>query len=120
MLRDNTVRCWGYNGQGQLGNGTTANALNPVTVTSLSGVAQITGGYYHTCALLSDGTVRCWGYNAYGQLGDGSTTNRTTPVAISSFTERHEPDRGPLPHCARAPTARRGAGATTTTASSAT
>jgi alpha-tubulin suppressor-like RCC1 family protein len=47
-----------------------------------------TGGFYHTCALLSDGTAKCWGYNYWGQLGDGARTNRLrlTPVTVSGLT----------------------------------
>ena len=79
-------RIWGAGGNGQLGNGTTTNSRNPVTVTGLTGATQLVGGYYYNCALMSGGTVRCWGYNAYGQLGDNSTTNRTTTVATSTIT----------------------------------
>jgi alpha-tubulin suppressor-like RCC1 family protein len=43
-----------------------------VSVSGVSGVVELTGGYYHTCARASGGTVRCWGYNGYGQLGDGT------------------------------------------------
>ena len=81
------VKCWGYNVYGQIGDGTTTNRLTPVDVTGLtSGVAQITLGFYHTCALLTSGGAKCWGYNAFGQIGDGTTTNRNTPVDVSALT----------------------------------
>jgi alpha-tubulin suppressor-like RCC1 family protein len=79
LLEDRTVRCWGSNLSGQLGDGTTDARLNPVSVLAsgtagaspvvLGGVTQIAAGDSHTCALLEDGTVRCWGRNVDGRLG---------------------------------------------------
>ncbi|MBI2061726.1 MAG: hypothetical protein HYT87_18450, partial [Nitrospirae bacterium] len=86
LISDGTVKCWGYNVDGQLGDGTTTNRLTPTAVSSLSSSLAVAGGGNHACALLSDGTVQCWGKNQYGQLGDGTTTNRTTPVAVSTLS----------------------------------
>src|SRR5207249_3345154 len=75
LFPDGTVKCWGRNDQGQLGDGTTTSSSTPVQVggsgTPLRGAAAITGALRHTCALLGDG-VQCWGVNDQGQLGDGS------------------------------------------------
>jgi streptogramin lyase/alpha-tubulin suppressor-like RCC1 family protein len=83
---DGTVECLGYNAYGQLGNGTTIDSRNPVTVSGITNAIAITGNWLHTCALLADGTIRCWGENTYGQLGNATATRSTTPVTVSGIT----------------------------------
>ena len=75
MVAGGTVKCWGCNYFGQLGNGTTTDSNIAVEVTGVAGATAITAGHYHTCALVAGGTVKCWGCNGYGQLGDGTTTD---------------------------------------------
>jgi alpha-tubulin suppressor-like RCC1 family protein len=78
-----SVRCWGDNADGQLGDGSTSDAVAPVGVAGLSsGVAVTALGSHHSCALLISGPVQCWGRNNYGQVGDGTNIRRLTPVAV--------------------------------------
>ena len=82
LLTDRSARCWGWNGAGQLGDGTTSKRLVPTPVQGLSAVAAIATGGAHTCARLTDGSLRCWGVNAWGQVGDGTTTPRPSPTPV--------------------------------------
>jgi alpha-tubulin suppressor-like RCC1 family protein len=80
-----SVKCWGDNSFGQLGDGTTTPSLSPVSVRELSGVVALAAGNSHTCALTSSGHIKCWGSNTYGQLGDGTTTDRSIPVDVGGL-----------------------------------
>lgn len=88
LCDDGTLAAWGYNDEGELGDGTTQTALAPVQV-DVSGllagksIERIASGQYHNLALCTDGTLVSWGYNGRGQLGDGTTTDRHSPVAIT-------------------------------------
>ena len=74
------LQCWGYNGHGQLGDGTTTDRDTPTTIDVGGAVGLLALGHYHTCAYVTNSTLlKCWGYNGNGQLGDGTTTNRATP-----------------------------------------
>ena len=79
--------CWGYNGYGNLGNGSYSGSSYPVPVSGLSsGVIALSSGDYSTCALLSNGSVQCWGYNYYGQVGNGTTSTQPSPVPVTSLS----------------------------------
>jgi hypothetical protein len=82
LLTDRTVECWGSNTNGQLGNGTTTDSLDPVKVSGLVDAVSIAAGADHACALLLSGELKCWGANDFGQLGDGSGVDQSTPVSV--------------------------------------
>lgn len=82
LLVNGTVRCWGWNAAGQLGNNSTANSSVPVTVLGLSGAVAISTAWAQSCAVLATGIVKCWGHNNSGQIGDGTLTSRITPVEV--------------------------------------
>lgn len=85
LAHDGTVRCWGADEHGQLGDDQTTDRCGPVVVTS--GVSQIAlGGQAdgsHSCALKNTGALACWGFNQFGQLGDGTTTEQHSPELIA-------------------------------------
>ncbi len=87
-LADGTVRCWGDNSAGQLGNGSTIEKSSlPVNVSGLTHAVAVSGSSPgHMCALLDDGQGRCWGDNEYGQLGNGSQTNSNLPVKVQGLS----------------------------------
>lgn len=82
---DGTLWTWGYNTDGQLGDGTQVDKLTPTQIGSdtWNDVAARNGG---CIAIKSDGTLWAWGSNTNGQVGDGTTTTRISPVLVSSET----------------------------------
>ncbi|SNQ50495.1 RCC1 domain-containing protein, alpha-tubulin suppressor [Frankia canadensis] len=84
---DGTVWAWGYNDEGQLGDGTTTDSSVPVQVAGLSGIRAIAGGQENGYALGWDGMVRAWGENDHGQLGNDTTTASSTPVVVPGLTQ---------------------------------
>jgi alpha-tubulin suppressor-like RCC1 family protein len=83
LKSDTSVWAWGYNGSGQLGNGTILDSYTPVQVGTGS-ITAIAAGFDHSLALTSGGLVYSWGNNSKGQLGNGSTTNSSTPLLAGS------------------------------------
>jgi alpha-tubulin suppressor-like RCC1 family protein len=75
--------CWGNNGWGRLGDGSTTSSTTPVVVSGGLVFAALALGEYHTCGLVGSGAAYCWGSNSLGQLGNGSTTDASSPVPVS-------------------------------------
>jgi alpha-tubulin suppressor-like RCC1 family protein len=76
--------CWGYNGAGEIGDGTTTDRWTPTPVTGGVAFSSLTTVYLHICGLTAAGTAYCWGDNRYGQVGDGTTdAGRWTPTAVA-------------------------------------
>jgi hypothetical protein len=86
LLSDGTIKATGYNGSGQVGDGSFTQRTSAVAVSSLTNVVAIAAKYDHSLALRSDGTVYAWGYNGHGQIGDGTTTNRGAPLQITALS----------------------------------
>lgn len=91
IVVDGTLRCFGDNSAGQLGEGGAIDANDageagtlrgPQIVPGITRVAEVTAGAAHTCARTEDGLVRCWGANDFGQLGDATTEPRLAPVIL--------------------------------------
>jgi len=87
LATDGKVYGCGYNGTGQLGNGTTTNQLIPVRCGSLTNIicVSLSGIPHHAYAVESNGNLWVWGNNANGQLGLGDATMRQTPILHPSL-----------------------------------
>jgi len=79
VLSDGSLWGWGYNAQGQLGDGTLETHLAPSRVDTDAAWLDVSAGYRHTIAIRSDGTLWSWGWNKDGQLGIGHAENTYVP-----------------------------------------
>src|SRR5436190_1479469 len=85
---DFSIRCWGYNDDGELGDGTRTPSLTPVGVSGIaSGAGEVVAGQTHTCARIGN-AVKCWGDAAGHKLGDfdPAMTRSLVPVAVTSLS----------------------------------
>jgi alpha-tubulin suppressor-like RCC1 family protein len=80
ITRSEQAYCWGYNQDGELGNGATALGMTPGGVTGGFNFRQVSGGRYHSCGVTLSGDGYCWGSNLEGQLGREVEVQSTTPV----------------------------------------
>lgn len=83
LVGNGTPLCWGFNGSGRLGDGTTIQRSTPDVVVGLeSDVVDIIAGAIASCAISANGGVKCWGRNDYSQLGIGSNISALTPTEV--------------------------------------
>ena len=96
ILENGDLKCWGLDQVGQLGDGGTNTNTNAPASTAIDlgtgrTAVAVSGGVYHTCAILDNGDLECWGLDQFGQLGDGGTntnTNAPSSTAIDLGTGR--------------------------------
>ena len=90
ILDDGSLKCWGYNGEGQLGIGSSISHSTPQSVDLGTGrtAVGVSLGWQHTCAILDDASLNCWGMGDHGRLGIGSTTHHNTPQSVDLGTGR--------------------------------
>lgn len=100
LLMGGSIKCWGNNSSGQLGDGTTTNRFGPVAVSGIKNAVAVSAGYRHSCALLVDKSVKCWGDNSLGQLGDGTTTSSLFPITVSGVNNATAVSAGFYHSCA--------------------
>jgi alpha-tubulin suppressor-like RCC1 family protein len=92
LVRDGSVRCWGANGQGTLGQPRPPSSPAAIAVPGVTDVERIACGGGTACAIARDGTVRCWGHDIGGLLG--ATTLDCVPQGASTLcgdSEGHQP-----------------------------
>lgn len=87
VLKDGTVKAWGDDNKGQLGNGSTTSSDVPVAVQGLVGAQSVSAGENHALAVVTGGSVYAWGNGASGELGNGTETSSDQPVLVMSLTE---------------------------------
>lgn len=76
--------CWGWDFNGQLGNGSvTDDQITPAPVSGGLTFAMVSAGSEHTCGVTTGGAAYCWGVGEGGQLGNGTTGDKPTPAAVS-------------------------------------
>ena len=84
VLYNGQVYAWGYNGYGELGDGTNAQQTTPKLLPSatLNNMIELDGGVFHSIGRQANGQVFTWGNGGSGQIGDGGNVNQSSPVAV--------------------------------------
>lgn len=100
IVESGTVKCWGENLAGALGNDTIENSSSPVTVTGISTATAVTAGNGWSCALLQGGSIDCWGANSFGKLGNGLQADSWKPVKVSGISDAVRVFAGQFHTCA--------------------
>ena len=83
--------CWGYNGNGQIGDGTIGagiHRLNPTRIGEFADWTSVATSAAHSCGVRDPGKLYCWGFNGDGQVGDNTSgTDRSNPIRIGGFQD---------------------------------
>jgi alpha-tubulin suppressor-like RCC1 family protein len=97
-----SVRCWGSNRNGELGDGTQGSGTATSVATGLTDAIALTAGTFHHCALKAGGNVACWGSNSNGQIGNGGATTAASlgPTLVSGLTDAVAISAGSAHSCA--------------------
>ncbi len=98
LLRDHTVRCWGY--APYLGGTPLGGAAGPAEVAGITTATRVDVGSHSACAVLAGGGVDCWGFNGNGEIGDGTTTSAATPQPVAGITTAVDVAVGSATACA--------------------
>jgi alpha-tubulin suppressor-like RCC1 family protein len=83
---DGTLWTWGWNNNGQLGQGNTTDRSSPVQIGALNTWSSVSSKGYRAHAIKTDGTMWSWGSGSAGKLGLGDTADRFSPVQIGAST----------------------------------
>lgn len=88
VITDGTVRCWGWNLEGEIGapkQPIPESFATPQPVPGVADAKAVSAGSSFTCTVLANRTVQCWGRNAKGQLGNGTLTRSHIPTAVQGL-----------------------------------
>ena len=100
VTTDNRAYCWGGNGYGQLGIGSTLDTSGPVAVARGLLFTQVSAASHHTCGVTTDSAIYCWGLSDNGQLGNGSLSRRVRPVLVKGGLRFTQVSTGAFHTCA--------------------
>lgn len=94
------LSCWGYNSEGQIGDGSTDTAETPTRVSKVRGVTQVALGEEHSCAVTKAGQAYCWGSDGYGNLGGEERGDQTAPQQVANLADAATISAGETFSCA--------------------
>ena len=100
-MEDDSLRCWGGNDDGQIGDGSFDNARAPATVRPAGSTRRAATSDRFSCSVAADGGVFCWGDNTYGQIGNGGMEDREVPTPVALDGEATDIALGDDHVCAR-------------------
>ena len=84
LKSDNSIRVWGGNNYGQLGDNTVAIKFVPTATINGINISKIVASRLHTLAIKTNGSLWSWGFNGQGQLGDNSLIDKIIPTQIGT------------------------------------